>query len=71
MSKFVEIVEGFAVNIDSIVSVKQGDEGSLTIETEGREYTVIGDFHLFMDFIQEDDRRKRQQEKMTTQFFGG
>ena len=71
MSKFVEVVTGFAVNIDSIVSVKQGDEGSLTIETEGREYKFLGDFHLFMDFIQEDDRRKRQQEKMTTQFFGG
>jgi len=69
--KFVEVVEGFAINVDSIVSIKQVDESSLTIETEGREYTVHGDFHLFMDFIQEDDRRKREQEKLTTQFFGG
>lgn len=68
--KFVEIVEGFSINVDSIVSVKN-NEGTLIIQTENREFEVQGDFRLFMDFIQEDDRRKIQQEKMTTQFFGG
>jgi len=68
--KFVEVVEGFSINIDSIVSVRD-DKGVLEIQTENRVFAVKGDFHLFMDFIQEDDRRKRQQEKLTTQFFGG
>lgn len=68
--KFVEVVEGFAVNVDSIVSVKS-NEGILTIQTENREFEVQGDFSLFMDFIEADDKRKREQEKLTTQFFGG
>ncbi len=68
--KFLEIVEGFSINVDSIVSVKD-TEGTLVIQTEQREFVVQGDFHLFMDFIQEEDRRKKEQEKLTTQFFGG
>jgi len=68
--KFVEVVEGFSINVDSIVSVKNND-GILVIQTEGREFEVQGEFSLFMDFIQEEDRRKHEQEKMTTQFFGG
>lgn len=69
--KFVEVVEGFSIRVDAIVSVKQGDGITLLIETEGREYTVHGDFKMFMHFITADDERKTQMEKMTTQFFGG
>ncbi len=69
--KFIEIVDGFSINIDEVVSVKRVDDTTLLIETENREYQVQGNFQLFMDFLQQDDRRKRQQEKMTTQFFGG
>lgn len=69
--KFVEVVEGFSIRVDAIVSVKQGDGITLLIETEGREYTVHGDFKMFMHFITADDEQKAQMEKMTTQFFGG
>jgi len=68
--KFVEVVEGFSINIDSIVSVKD-DKGTLVIQTEAREFEVQGDFHLFMDFIEHEEKQKREREKLTAQFFGG
>ena len=69
--KFIEVVEGFSINVDEIISIRQTEENTLLIESENREYTVQGNFKVFMDFIQQDDRRKREQEKLTTQFFGG
>ena len=70
MSKFVEVVAGFAVNIESIVTVK-AEGGFLTIQTEAREFEVQGDFKLFLEFLQADEIRKERTERYTQQFFGG
>ena len=69
--KFVQVVEGFAVRIDSIVSVKNTDSDTLLIETEGASYTVKGDFNMFMQFIEEDAIKEEEVDKITKQFFGG
>lgn len=71
MSKFIEIVEGFAINRDEIVSVKEIGENLLLIETESREYTVPASFRMLLDALDEDERRKRNLEMMSNQFFGG
>jgi hypothetical protein len=68
--KFIEVAQGVSINVDFIVSVVD-NEGTLTIETENKEYKVTGDYKLFMEFLDADDRQKREQEKLTTQFFGG
>ena len=67
--KFVEVVEGFSIQVDKIISVKQDSE-TLIIETEGKEYKVVGDFRMFMDFLEKEDEDKSRMEKLTTQFFG-
>ena len=71
MAKFVEIVEGFALNKDEIVAIKETSDGVLLIETESREYTVPADFRTLIGFLNEDEIRARNVEKLTRQFFGG
>lgn len=65
--KFVEVVEGFSIRIESIVSVRRTDETTLLIETENREYTVVGDFAMFVHFIEQEEKEN----PMLKQFFGG
>ena len=69
--KFVQVVEGFAIRIDSIISVKNTDDETLVIETDGASYTVKGNFNMFMQFIEEEEGRGEEMDKLTKQFFGG
>jgi hypothetical protein len=71
MSEFIEVVEGFAINKDEIVSVREVGEDVLLIETESREYTVPASFRLFLDRLGDTDRRQRNLDMMSNQFFGG
>ena len=71
MGKFIEIVEGFALNKDEIVSIKQIGQDVLLIETENREYTVPANFLVLLNALDEDERKARNLEAMTKQFFGG
>jgi len=69
--KFIEIVEGFAINKDEIVSVKDMGQDVVLIETETREYTVPANFLMLLNALDEDEARARNLENMTKQFFGG
>jgi len=69
--KFIEIVEGFAINKDEIVSIKETGENILLIETESREYTVPANFRVLLNALDEDEAKARNLEAMTKQFFGG
>ena len=69
--KFVQVVEGFAIRIDSIISVKKTDDETLVIETDGANYTVKGNFNMFMQFIEEEEGKDEDVDKLTKQFFGG
>ena len=71
MSNFIEIVEGFGINVESIISVKDNGDGSLTIDTEGKEYKVRGRFKLFVDFLNQEKEEDKKVRKFTEQFFGG
>jgi hypothetical protein len=71
MSEFIEVVEGFAINKEEIVSVKQIGEELILIETESREYTVPASFRMFLDALGDTDRRQRNLDMMSNQFFGG
>ena len=71
MAKFIEIVDGFALNKDEIVSIKEIEPNVLLIETESREYTVPADFRTLLNYIDEDEAKARNLEAMTKQFFGG
>jgi len=69
--KFIEIVEGFALNKDEIVSIKEIGQDILLIETEEREYTVPANFRVLLNALDEDEAKARNLEAMTKQFFGG
>jgi len=69
--KFIEIVEGFAINKDEIVSIKETGDNILLIETENREYTVPANFRVLLNALDEDEAKARNLEAMTKQFFGG
>lgn len=69
--KFLEIVEGFSINKDEIVSVKDMGQDVVLIETETREYTVPANYLMLLNALDEDERRKRNLEMMSNQFFGG
>ena len=69
--KFIEIVEGFALNKDEIVSIKEIGQDILLIETEEREYTVPANFRMLLNALDEDEAKARNLEAMTKQFFGG
>ena len=71
MAKFIEIVEGFVINRDEIVSIKEIEPNVLLIETESREYRVPADFRTLLNHIDEDEARARNLEAMTKQFFAG
>ena len=68
---FIEIVEGFAINKDEIVSVKDLGDNLVLIETESREYTLPASFRMLMDALDEKDKRRENVDRMTKQFFGG
>ena len=69
--KFIEIVEGFAINKDEVVSVKDIGNDVVLIETETREYQVPANYRLLLNALDEDEARARNLEAMTKQFFGG
>lgn len=69
--KFIEIVEGFAVNKDEIVSLKDIGGDVVLIETETREYQVPANYRLLLNALDEDEAKARNLEAMTKQFFGG
>jgi len=69
--KFIEIVEGFALNKDEIVSVKNLGQDVVLIETESREYTVPANYLMLLNALDEDEAKARNLEAMTKQFFGG
>jgi len=69
--KFIEIVEGFAINKDEIVSVKDLGQDVVLIETETREYTVPANYLMLLNAMDEDEAKARNLEAMTKQFFGG
>ena len=71
MAKFIEIVDGFALNKDEIVSIKEVEPNVLLIETESREYRVPAHFRTLLNYIDEDEAKARNLEAMTKQFFGG
>lgn len=69
--KFIEIVEGFAINKDEVVSVKDLGQDVVLIETETREYTVPANYLMLLNALDEDEAKARNLEAMTKQFFGG
>jgi hypothetical protein len=69
--KFIEIVEGFAINKDEIVSLKDLGHDVVFIETETREYTVPANYLMLLNALDEDEAKARNLEAMTKQFFGG
>jgi len=79
--KFLEIVEGFSIRIDSIVSVKELEE-TVVIETENRAYQVSVPFGVLMLNLENELRGKSDggnaeedaanfAKRFNTQFFGG
>ena len=68
--KFVELVSGFSINVDSIVSVKD-NEGTLVIQTENREFEVNGNYKSFIEFLNKEEEENAKARKFTDQYFGG
>jgi len=68
--KFIEIVEGFSLRIDSIVSVNRVEHNRVKIETESREYELPADYNRLMQAIEfEEQKEENVQQGLTSQYF--
>ncbi len=69
--KFIEVVDGFSIRVDAISSIKRTKENRVIIETENREYEVVADFVSLMGALDEEEKKRRDADKFSTQYFGG
>ena len=69
--KFIEVLEGVSIRIDSIVSIKTLEDSVVLIETDIREYKIVADYKLLMAALEDEEIKKRESGKFLNQFFGG